>query len=314
VWEVDAEGRFTFFSDSLEARTGWKPEQLLGQRFTVLAGATTLAEATEAWRLLRSEPNSEQRVRLDLPLPDGRIAKTEVAMTGTMIDGRFVGGHGSVRDISERERLEGDLRDQAAELAAGQERAHLARELHDSVTQALFSMGLTLRTLEILLGTDPEAAKEKLVELRELQKDALAEMRTLIFELRPSSLESDGLVQALRTHATAVQRRTGLAIVVDAPGSRRGALPHRPGGAPQRREARQRLERHDPHLARGRPGAALGERRRRRVRPRCRPTRSSRADRHAATRRPGGGRAASRESRRQGFHDRGGGPRLGRMT
>ena len=216
VWEVDAEGRFTFFSDSLEARTGWKPEQLLGQRFTVLAGATTLAEATEAWRLLRSEPNSEQRVRLDLPLPDGRIAKTEVAMTGTMIDGRFVGGHGSVRDISERERLEGDLRDQAAELAAGQERAHLARELHDSVTQALFSMGLTLRTLEILLGTDPEAAKEKLVELRELQKDALAEMRTLIFELRPSSLESDGLVQALRTHATAVQRRTGLAIVVDA--------------------------------------------------------------------------------------------------
>jgi signal transduction histidine kinase len=41
-------------------------------------------------------------------------------------------------------------------------------------------------------------------------------MRTLIFELRPSSLESDGLVQALRTHATAVQRRTGLTIVVDA--------------------------------------------------------------------------------------------------
>jgi signal transduction histidine kinase len=121
-----------------------------------------------------------------------------------------------VRDISERERLEGDLRTQAAELAAGQERAHLARELHDSVTQALFSMGLTLRTLELLLETNPEAAQSKLVELRELQKDALAEMRTLIFELRPSSLESDGLLQALRTHATAVQRRTGLTIVVDA--------------------------------------------------------------------------------------------------
>ncbi|HEX7172118.1 MAG TPA: GAF domain-containing protein [Candidatus Limnocylindria bacterium] len=216
VWEVDADGRFTFFSDSLESRTGWKAEQLIGERFTVLAAATSMAEATEAWRLLRSEPDREQRVRLDLPLPDGRIAKTEVAMTGTIVDGRFAGAHGSVRDISERERLEGDLRDQAAELAASQERAHLARELHDSVTQALFSMGLTLRTLEILLGSDVEAASEKLVELRELQKDALAEMRTLIFELRPSSLESDGLVQALRTHATAVQRRTGLAMVVDA--------------------------------------------------------------------------------------------------
>jgi len=137
-------------------------------------------------------------------------------MTGTIVDGRFAGAHGAVRDISERERLEGDLRTQAAEIAASQERSHLARELHDSVTQALFSMGLTLRTLELMLESDPDKASTKVAELRELQQDALAEMRTLIFELRPSSLESDGLVQALRTHATAVQRRTGLTIVVDA--------------------------------------------------------------------------------------------------
>lgn len=216
VWSVDADGNFTFFSDSLESRTGWKPDELMGRPFATMAGEETLAAAVTAWELLRQNPDREQRVRLDLPLPDGRISQTEVAMTGTIVDGRFAGAHGSVRDISERERLAGDLRDQAAELAASQERAHLARELHDSVTQALFSMGLTLRTLEILLETDPEAARGKLLELRELQKDALAEMRTLIFELRPSSLESDGLVQALRTHATAVQRRTGLTIVVDA--------------------------------------------------------------------------------------------------
>lgn len=216
VWSVDADGAFTFFSDSLESRTGWKPAQLLGKPFTVLAGGDSLSTANAAWEQVRADPNHEYRVRLELPLPDGRVSPTEVAMTGTVVDGRFAGAHGAVRDISERERLESDLRSQAAELAASQERAHLARELHDSVTQALFSMGLTLRTLEILLETDPDAARNKLVELRELQKDALAEMRTLIFELRPSSLESDGLVQALRTHATAVQRRTGLDIVVDA--------------------------------------------------------------------------------------------------
>ncbi|HEY8170958.1 MAG TPA: GAF domain-containing protein [Candidatus Limnocylindria bacterium] len=216
VWSVDADGKFTFFSDSLESRTGWKPEQLIGRPFTTLAGGESQAGTIAAWEMLRENPEHEQRIRLDLPLADGRIAQTEVAMTGTVVDGRFAGAHGAVRDISERERLEGDLRSQAAELAASQERAHLARELHDSVTQALFSMGLTLRTLELLLATNPDAAHEKLMELRELQKDALAEMRTLIFELRPSSLESDGLVQALRTHATAVQRRTGLVIVVDA--------------------------------------------------------------------------------------------------
>jgi PAS domain S-box-containing protein len=216
VWSVDAEGRFTFLSDSLEARTGWKPEQLLGKPFSVISVPSTMDAAVAAWDRLRQMPSRGQTVRLELRLADGRISQSEVAMTGIFVDGKFAGAHGAVRDISERERLEGDLRSQAAELAASQERAHLARELHDSVTQALFSMGLTLRTLEVLLQTDPEAAKPKLAELRELQKDALAEMRTLIFELRPSSLESDGLVQALRTHATAVQRRTGLTIVVDA--------------------------------------------------------------------------------------------------
>jgi signal transduction histidine kinase len=146
-------------------------------------------------------------------------------MTGSVVDGRFAGAHGSVRDISERERLERDLRAQAAELATSDERARLARALHDSVTQALFSMGLTTRSLELLLQTDPEAGRAKLAELRELQKDALAEMRTLIFELRPASLETDGLVQALRNHAAAVRARTGLEVGVDADLADRPPLP-----------------------------------------------------------------------------------------
>lgn len=216
VWSVDAEGRFTFLSDSLEIRTGWKPAELLGKPFTVLADRGSIDGAKDAWAALVASPLQEQRVRLDLPLANGESSQAEVAMAATVVDGRFAGAHGSVRDISARERLEGDLRRQAAELAASQERAHLARELHDSVTQALFSMGLTLRSLELLLDSDVAAARAKVAQLRELQKDALAEMRTLIFELRPASLETDGLVQALRTHATAVQRRTALALVVDA--------------------------------------------------------------------------------------------------
>ena len=216
VWSIDAEGRFTFLSESLEARTGWKPDDLLGKPFSVLTDQAGQALAAAAWERLQAQPEEEHRVRLDLPLADGRVSPAEIALTGTLIDGRFAGAHGSVRDISERERLEGDLRRQAGELAANQERAHLARELHDSVTQALFSMGLTIRSLELLMVENPDAARDKIAELRELQKDALAEMRTLIFELRPASLETDGLAQALRHHATAVQGRTGLAIDFDA--------------------------------------------------------------------------------------------------
>lgn len=216
VWSVDADGRFTFLSESLEGRTGWRPEQLLGKAFSVLTDDASRGAADAAWERVRANPDREQRVRLDLPLPDGSVSASEVAMTGSVIDGRFAGAHGSVRDINERERLERHLRVQAAELATSEERARLARELHDSVTQALFSMGLTTRSLELLLETDPAAGRAKLAELRELQKDALAEMRTLIFELRPASLETDGLVQALRNHAGAIRARTGLEVSVDA--------------------------------------------------------------------------------------------------
>jgi signal transduction histidine kinase len=69
-------------------------------------------------------------------------------------DGVFTGIQGATRDVSDQVRLEGELRRQAGELAAGEERAHLARELHDSVTQALFSMTLVSRSVEMLLDRD----------------------------------------------------------------------------------------------------------------------------------------------------------------
>jgi signal transduction histidine kinase len=127
-----------------------------------------------------------------------------------------VGGHGAARDLSDRTRLERDLRRQAAELAASSERAHLARELHDSVTQALFAMTLVTRSIEVLLPRDRDAAIAKFDELRQLQREALTEMRSLLFELRPASLERDGLVQALRTHVAALQSRVGLSVLLEA--------------------------------------------------------------------------------------------------
>jgi signal transduction histidine kinase len=108
------------------------------------------------------------------------------------------------------------LQAQAEELAANRERTHLAQDLHDSVTQALFSMTLTARAAEMLLDRDRPAAVEKLAEVRELAQDALAEMRALIFELRPGSLAEEGLVKALRKHIAAVQGRTGMPVVFEA--------------------------------------------------------------------------------------------------
>jgi signal transduction histidine kinase len=75
-------------------------------------------------------------------------------------------------------------------------------------------MTLVTRTTELLLDRDPAAAREQLASLRDLQREALAEMRALIFELRPGNLEKDGLIHALKTHSSALQARIGLPIVV----------------------------------------------------------------------------------------------------
>ncbi|HKP52934.1 MAG TPA: PAS domain S-box protein [Chloroflexia bacterium] len=98
-----------------------------------------------------------------------------------------------------------------------EERQRLARELHDSVTQALFSISLTARSAEVVLqreGSHSKDTLEKLADLRQLTQGALAEMRALIFELRPGALEEEGLVEALRKHAAAVQGREMLQVEV----------------------------------------------------------------------------------------------------
>jgi signal transduction histidine kinase len=75
-------------------------------------------------------------------------------------------------------------------------------------------MSLVSRSVEMLLDRDVDAARTQLTQLRELQREALAEMRALIFELRPGNLEQDGLTRALKTHTAALQGRIGLPVFV----------------------------------------------------------------------------------------------------
>jgi PAS domain S-box-containing protein len=221
IWQADAEGRFTYVSETSLALSGWPAEDLVGRHFAVLIDEADLPMVTERWEETRRDPDTLQHYRFHVRTRDGRRLPAELHARGIAVDGRFAGAHGSARDVSEQDRLERDLRGQAAQIAATEERAHLARELHDSVTQALFSMTLLTRSIELMLPRDPAQAAAKLATLRELQRDALAEMRSLIFELRPGSLAEDGLVRALRTHSAALQGRIGLPITVAAEGVER---------------------------------------------------------------------------------------------
>lgn len=88
--------------------------------------------------------------------------------------------------------------DQRASLAIEQERSRLARELHDSVTQTVFSMNLAAQSAQLLLHQDPSRAAGQLVRLEELAASALREIQALVSQLRPGSTIEDGLPAALR--------------------------------------------------------------------------------------------------------------------
>ena len=107
---------------------------------------------------------------------------------------------------------------------ASEERQRIARDLHDSVSQSLFSMTLHARTAERALTHTGQQAYEavarELAQVGELSRTALAEMRALIFELRPGGLAEEGLVSALTKHAGAVSAREGVAIEVTGPAER----------------------------------------------------------------------------------------------
>lgn len=96
---------------------------------------------------------------------------------------------------------------QAQELAALEERQRLARELHDSVSQALYGITLGTHTARTLLERDPSRVAEPLDYVLSQAEAALIEMRALIFELRPESLETEGLVAALSRQAAALHAR-----------------------------------------------------------------------------------------------------------
>jgi signal transduction histidine kinase len=115
------------------------------------------------------------------------------------------------REVDQRIRAEEALRQREREKAVAEERNRLARELHDSVTQALYGVTLYAEAAagHLDLGNADRVA-EHLQELQDTAQEALAEMRLLIFELRPPVLEELGLVAALQARLQAVEGRAGL--------------------------------------------------------------------------------------------------------
>lgn len=115
----------------------------------------------------------------------------------------------------ERERATQMEREQARALAALEERQRLARELHDSVTQTLFSASVIAEMLPILWKREPEQVETNLDELHQLTRSALTEMRSLLVELRPPALVNGDLAELLKNLTESLKSRKHIQVVTD---------------------------------------------------------------------------------------------------
>lgn len=98
------------------------------------------------------------------------------------------------------------LWERSRELVLAEERERLARDLHDAMTQRLFSLRLTAQTAAGLVVDDPQAAGAHLTTIAELASESLAELRALLVDLSPADVTRHGLGQALTSHAELLRR------------------------------------------------------------------------------------------------------------
>lgn len=119
------------------------------------------------------------------------------------------------------------LYEASRQLSIVEERNRLARDLHDALSQTLFSLGLTVEAAASLVAGQPDRAASELARAGSLVAAAVAELRSAIFELRPPDLDDEGLVATVAKHAELVTRAHGVTVSVDTVLGDAGADPRR---------------------------------------------------------------------------------------
>jgi PAS domain S-box-containing protein len=122
-------------------------------------------------------------------------------------------------DRTEQRKTEELATQQLKEKSAVEERTRLARDLHDAVSQTLFSASLIADVLPRVWERNKEEGQKRLEEVRQLTRGSLAEMRTLLFELRPAALADAELADLLRQLGEAVNGRARLPVAVEIEGA-----------------------------------------------------------------------------------------------
>jgi len=213
IYAVDREGVITYVSPVIERLLGYPPEQIIGQPFGQFVLPEDLDQVAANFEELVS---GRQRGPTEYKVVTASGEIRWVSLSSQLIlDGDQVTGvRGVLTDISERVWAH----EQREEAAAAAERERLARDLHDAVTQSLFSVSAIAEALPTIWERDQAEARRGLEELRQLTQGALAEMRSLLLELRPSALTEQRLDVLVHQLAEAMAGRTRMPIATQVTG------------------------------------------------------------------------------------------------
>jgi PAS domain S-box-containing protein len=222
IMEMDAAGKITFINKFALDFFGFREGEILGYNAVgtiIAAGAAAdswnnmlgkIAAAPESYRQgetenLRKNGDKVWMAWTYKPIMDESGGLKEILCAGI--------------DRTQQKQAEELAAKEIKEKTAVEERTRLARDLHDAVSQTLFSTSLIAEVLPKLWERNHEAGLKKLEEVRQQTRGALAEMRTLLFELRPAALADADLNDLLRQLAESVIGRARVPVVLEVDGS-----------------------------------------------------------------------------------------------
>jgi PAS domain S-box-containing protein len=207
VITMDHEGNVIEFNPAAERTFGYSSGEAVGREMAELIVPPDLRDRHRAGlrRYLETgDPTLlDQRIEIEAVRRDGTRFPVELTITRIDVPGEPV-FTGHLRDITERVRVERELRASRARLvkASDEARRRIERDLHDGSQQQLVSVAMTLQAAAAAVEADPAAARELLEEASAELREAIAELRELARGIHPAVLTEGGLDPALRGLAT----------------------------------------------------------------------------------------------------------------
>jgi PAS domain S-box-containing protein len=215
-WEywVDPAGTYLYVSPSCQRITGYSAQEFQAEPglWERIIHPDDRVEADEHFRRESVEGSKLPHIEFRITTRWGEERWIEhVCQPVYDAAGTYLGRRGSNRDATERKRVEEELEQHLRDRAAADERSRLARELHDSVTQTLYSVNLHAEAAGMALDAgNQDVVAESLQKLQTMTHQAMMDLRMLIFELHPPILKHEGLAAALRARLATVETRAGL--------------------------------------------------------------------------------------------------------